>query len=36
LGGIPLVGLPEDFGRLITTEAEKWGKVVKFAGIKAE
>jgi tripartite-type tricarboxylate transporter receptor subunit TctC len=36
LGGIPLVGSPDDFGRLITAEAEKWRKVVKFAGIKAE
>jgi tripartite-type tricarboxylate transporter receptor subunit TctC len=36
LGGIPLVGSPEDFGRLITAETEKWAKVVKFAGIKAE
>jgi hypothetical protein len=25
---------PVDFGKLITDEAEKWGKVIKFAGIK--
>ena len=25
-----------DFGKLIADETEKWGKVVKFAGIKAE
>jgi hypothetical protein len=32
--GLP--GSPTDFGRLIAEETEKWGKVVKFAGIKAE
>jgi hypothetical protein len=31
-----LPGSPADFGKLITEETEKWGKVVKFAGIKAE
>jgi tripartite-type tricarboxylate transporter receptor subunit TctC len=36
LGGIPLVGSPADFGKLIADETEKWAKVVKFAGIKAE
>jgi tripartite-type tricarboxylate transporter receptor subunit TctC len=36
LGGTPLVGSPADFGRLVAEETEKWGKVVKFAGIKAE
>jgi hypothetical protein len=25
-----------DFGMLIADETEKWGKVVKFAGIKVE
>ena len=25
---------PADFGKLIVEETEKWGKVVKFAGIK--
>jgi hypothetical protein len=25
---------PTDFGKLIAEEAEKWGKVIKFAGIK--
>jgi tripartite-type tricarboxylate transporter receptor subunit TctC len=33
-GGIPLVGSPADFGKLIADETEKWAKVVKFAGIK--
>jgi hypothetical protein len=27
---------PGDFGKLIARETEKWGKVVKFAGIKPE
>jgi len=29
-------GSPADFGKLIADETEKWGKVVRFAGIKAE
>ena len=36
LGGPPLAGSPADFGKLIADETEKWGKVVRFAGIKAE
>ena len=36
LGGTVLVGSPTDFGKLIAKEAEKWGKVVKFTGIKAD
>ena len=28
--------LPADFGELIVAETEKWGKVIKFAGIKPE
>jgi tripartite-type tricarboxylate transporter receptor subunit TctC len=36
LGGTPLVGSPADFGQLIAEETEKWGKVIKFAGIKAQ
>jgi tripartite-type tricarboxylate transporter receptor subunit TctC len=36
LGGIPLPGTPSDFGKLIAGETEKLGKVVKFAGIKAD
>jgi tripartite-type tricarboxylate transporter receptor subunit TctC len=35
LGGTVLAGSPVDFGKLIAGEIEKWGKVVKFAGIKA-
>jgi tripartite-type tricarboxylate transporter receptor subunit TctC len=36
LGLAVLPGSPADFGKLIADETEKWGKVVKFAGIKAE
>jgi tripartite-type tricarboxylate transporter receptor subunit TctC len=36
LGGTPLPGSPSDFGRLIASDTEKWGKVVKLAGLKAD
>jgi tripartite-type tricarboxylate transporter receptor subunit TctC len=36
LGGTVLAGSPADFGKLIADETEKWGKVIKFAGIKPE
>ena len=36
LGGMLIAGSPSDFGKLIADETEKWAKVVKFAGIKAE
>jgi len=37
LGGIVLPpGTPADFGKLIADETEKWGKVVKFSGAKAD
>ncbi len=36
LDGTTLVGTPTDFVKLIAEETEKWSKVVKFAGIKAE
>jgi Tripartite tricarboxylate transporter family receptor len=36
LGVTVLVGSPAEFGKFIADETEKWGKVVKFAGIKAE
>jgi tripartite-type tricarboxylate transporter receptor subunit TctC len=35
MGAIPLGGTAEEFKKLITDEAEKWGKVVKFSGAKA-
>ena len=28
LGGAPMAGTPEDFGKIIVDETEKWGKVV--------
>jgi len=34
LGAMPLPGSPAAFGKFIADETEKWGKVVKFAGIK--
>ena len=36
LGGKVLPSSPADFGKLIADDTEKWGKVVKFAGIKAD
>jgi tripartite-type tricarboxylate transporter receptor subunit TctC len=36
MGGMLLTGSPADFGKLIAVETEKWGKVIKSAGIKAE
>jgi tripartite-type tricarboxylate transporter receptor subunit TctC len=36
LGATALAGSPSEFGKLIADETEKWAKVVKFAGIRAE
>jgi tripartite-type tricarboxylate transporter receptor subunit TctC len=36
LGGPPLVGSAAAFGKLIADETEKWAKVIRFAGIRAE
>jgi tripartite-type tricarboxylate transporter receptor subunit TctC len=35
MGALPLGGSPDDFRKLIADETEKWGKVIKFAGISA-
>ena len=35
-GATALPGSAADFGKLIAAETEKWGKVVKFAGVKAD
>src|ERR1700744_42003 len=34
LGGIPMPMTPAEFGKLISNEMEKWGKVIQCAGIK--
>ncbi len=36
LSATALAGTPADFGKFIAEETEKWGKVIKFAGIKPE
>jgi tripartite-type tricarboxylate transporter receptor subunit TctC len=36
MGATLLAGSPADFGKLIADETEKWSKVVKFAGIRAD
>jgi tripartite-type tricarboxylate transporter receptor subunit TctC len=36
VGGVPLRITPADFCRLIAADTEKWAKVIRAAGIKAE
>jgi tripartite-type tricarboxylate transporter receptor subunit TctC len=36
LGGTVLSSSPADFGKLIADETDKWGRVIKSAGIKPE
>jgi tripartite-type tricarboxylate transporter receptor subunit TctC len=36
LGGINMGGTPEDFGKVIVSETEKWAKVVKAANLSVE
>jgi tripartite-type tricarboxylate transporter receptor subunit TctC len=36
LGEEPAIMSPDEFGQFIAGETEKWGKVIKFAGIRAE
>ena len=36
LGATPLPGAPSDYGHLLVAETEKWGKVIKSAGLKPE
>ena len=36
LGATALAGSPADFGKLISEEAEKWGKVIRAANIRPE
>jgi tripartite-type tricarboxylate transporter receptor subunit TctC len=32
LGGAPMGGTPEDFGKIVVSETAKWKKVVEFSG----
>ena len=36
LGSEPLTGTPAEIGRMLAAESEKWAKVIKVAGIRAE
>src|SRR5262249_9031914 len=36
LAGTVLAGSPADFGKLISDETEKWGKVIRVANIKLQ
>jgi tripartite-type tricarboxylate transporter receptor subunit TctC len=36
LGGLSAAGTPADFGKFIAAETDKWGKVVREAGVKAD
>ncbi len=36
LGNVPMPMTPAEFGKFVADETEKWGKVVKLVGIKAD
>ncbi|RKE67467.1 tripartite-type tricarboxylate transporter receptor subunit TctC [Pseudorhodoplanes sinuspersici] len=36
LGGIPIPGAPEDFGKIVASETSKWEKVVRDANLSVE
>jgi tripartite-type tricarboxylate transporter receptor subunit TctC len=36
LGGVPMAVTPGEFGKFIADETEKWAKVVKFSGARAD
>ena len=36
LGGVPMPGTPEDFGRTVKAEVDKWSKVVTASGAKVD
>jgi tripartite-type tricarboxylate transporter receptor subunit TctC len=36
LGGQPMHGTPDDFGKIVASETEKWRKVVEFAGASVD
>jgi tripartite-type tricarboxylate transporter receptor subunit TctC len=36
LGGIPIPGTPEEFGKIVASETDKWEKVVRAANLSVE
>jgi tripartite-type tricarboxylate transporter receptor subunit TctC len=36
LGGILIPGSPDDFGKVVADETEKWAKVIKAGGVALE
>jgi tripartite-type tricarboxylate transporter receptor subunit TctC len=36
LGGMLIPGTPQDFGKLVADETEKWAKVIKAGGVALE
>ena len=36
MGGMAMHGTPEDFGKIVASETEKWKKVVEFSGASVE
>jgi hypothetical protein len=36
MGDTPFTSQPAEFGKLLSAETEKWGKVIRAANIKAE
>ena len=36
LGSVPMPMTPVDFAKFIAEETEKWAKVIKFSGAKAD
>jgi tripartite-type tricarboxylate transporter receptor subunit TctC len=36
LGGTPMPMTPAQFARFVADETDKWGKVVRFAGLSVE
>jgi len=36
LGGPPIFGSAADFGKIIATDTEKWAKVIRFSGARAD
>jgi tripartite-type tricarboxylate transporter receptor subunit TctC len=36
LGGVPILGTADDFGKVMASETEKWAKAVRFAGVSID